>query len=217
MSNFEKSEHDSSKLDISLYLPKHLSQESYEELITKLGNFPNAIDHNLYTTYLQREETVFQGDGLADMPFIKLPNPKVGDVPVIVLSNTCDIDPNNTRSIVNPQITYAAILNLNKYITLLKNKQILNEEQAQSTLAAIRKQKYTQIFYLPKSENGLSYEGIVFLDQVCHCDNKHINRSELHSGKRLFTLSNYGFYLFLMKLSIHFLRMQEGVDRKKDI
>lgn len=31
--------------------------------------------------------------------------------------------------------------------------------------------------------------------------------------KKIFTLSNYGFYMFLVKLSIHFTRVREGVDR----
>jgi hypothetical protein len=29
----------------------------------------------------------------------------------------------------------------------------------------------------------------------------------------LFTLSNFGFYLYLLKLSIHFTRIQEKIDR----
>lgn len=32
-------------------------------------------------------------------------------------------------------------------------------------------------------------------------------------GNKLFTLSNFGLYLFLFKLSVHFTRIQERIDR----
>ena len=32
-------------------------------------------------------------------------------------------------------------------------------------------------------------------------------------GDRLFTFTNYGFYLYLVKLSIHYCRFREGVFR----
>ena len=43
-------------------------------------------------------------------------------------------------------------------------------------------------------------------------DNSYISREELNS-KRLFSLSDYGFYMLLFKLSVHFSRIQEKVNR----
>ena len=45
------------------------------------------------------------------------------------------------------------------------------------------------------------------------------NSSDLYDhlrNHRIFSLSQYGHYLFLFKLSFHFTRMQEGIDRDKE-
>ncbi len=55
-------------------------------------------------------------------------------------------------------------------------------------------------------------ESLVFLDRIWNLDNNYIDRSSLNKS-RLFTLSNTGFYIFLTKLSIHFSRIRERVDR----
>jgi hypothetical protein len=65
---------------------------------------------------------------------------------------------------------------------------------------------------LPKIEGKLD-DSIVFFDRVCNFPNKLIVRQNLKS-RRLFTLSDYGAYLFLFKLSIHFTRIQDKVDRR---
>jgi len=82
-------------------------------------------------------------------------------------------------------------------------------------LEDIRRQRITQIFYLPLG-SSLGYEAIVFLDRINNCDNKSISRENL-SQRRLFVLSDYGFYLFLTKLSFHFSRVQEKIDRNKGV
>jgi len=66
---------------------------------------------------------------------------------------------------------------------------------------------------LPKGA-GLQEESIVFLDRINNISNKVIKSEELQT-RRIFTLSDYGFYLFLLKISIHFSRIQEKVDRNK--
>ena len=56
-------------------------------------------------------------------------------------------------------------------------------------------------------------DSIVFFDRVCNFPNNKIPRENLKE-QRLFTLSDYGSYLFLLKLSIHFTRIQDKVERK---
>ena len=80
---------------------------------------------------------------------------------------------------------------------------------------AIKKQEITQIFYLPKFDGKLE-ESIVFLDRVNNMPNTLIERDKI-SSNRIFTLSDYGAYLFLLKLSIHFTRVQDKVERKSII
>ncbi len=55
-------------------------------------------------------------------------------------------------------------------------------------------------------------DSIVFLDKIYHVDNRFINRDTLED-QRLFSLSDYGFYMLIFKLSVHFSRIQEKVNR----
>ena len=197
--------------DLKLYLPKFLSAESDKELFESLNDFPNNIDSRIYTNYLTDTEIIYQGDGIKDMLVVNLPTTKIKPVPSMILSNTCDIDLENIRNFPS-QIVYTPIFNLKKYKEVLYNKSKKTKEQIDSHIYSITKQEITQIFYLPKLEGKIE-ESIVFFDRVCNMPNKLISRKDL-KGKRLFILSDYGSYLFLLKLSIHFTRIQDKVERK---
>ncbi len=114
------------------------------------------------------------------------------------------------------QICYAPIFNLEKYTDKLKKRDgYKNPENLNQHVEAIKKQHVTQILYLPRG-GDLDYEGIVFLDRMNNCHSSLIDKENL-SAKRIFTLSNYGFYLLLTKISIHFSRLQEKIDRDEGI
>lgn len=196
--------------NIRLYLPKYLSEESTKILLQNIGGFPNNISHSLYTKNLNAD-IIFQGDALLSMPIINLPETEIKSAPALILSNTCDIDLANKRPIAS-QICYTPIFQLNKYIEMLKrNNKYSKKEYLSQHLEKLKKQYITQMIYLPIGV-GLNYEGVVFLDRIVNCQNNHILRNDL-SEKRLFSLSNYGYYLLLTKLSIHFSRLQEKIDR----
>jgi hypothetical protein len=196
--------------DIRLYLPKYLSEESTKDLLKNIGGFPDNISHNLFTKALDNENIIFQGDALKSMLVLNLPEEKIGQAPSIVLSNTCDVEIGNKRFFPS-QICYAPIFRLEKYIgTLQQNNIFTTEEAIEQHIEQIKRQHITQILYLPIG--GLEYEGIVFLDRINNCQNKSITRENLKE-RRLFSLSNYGHYLLLTKLSIHFSRLQEKLDR----
>ena len=55
-------------------------------------------------------------------------------------------------------------------------------------------------------------DSIIYFDQINHCVNTEEISADLNS-RRLFTLSQYGHYLFLLKLSIHFTRLTESIAR----
>lgn len=201
--------------DIRLYLPKYLSEESTRKLLQEIADFPNNHDGSFYTNRLQNDNIIFQGDAIRGLPIINLPDTNIREAPSIILSNTCDIDEVNER-VFPSQICYAPIFNLEKYTNKLKTiDKYRQQERLNQHIEAIRKQYITQILYLPAG-GGLNYEGIVFLDRINNCKNTIIERNNLKQ-KRLFTLSNYGHYLFLMKISIHFSRLQEKVDRNEGV
>lgn len=196
--------------DLKIYLPKFLSSESEKELFEGLKDFPENIDTRLYTDYLKKSKIIFQGDGLNDLLVVNLPNPQIKPVPSVVLSNTCDIDTENERPFPS-QIVYTPLFNLKKYEDLLSKKSSKTEQQIEDHILAIKKQLITQIMFFPGIE-GKMEDSIVFFDKVCNYPSNQYDRGGLEN-KRIFTLSNYGEYLFLLKLSIHFTRIKDKVDR----
>lgn len=197
--------------EVKIYLPKFLSEESDRVLFNGLKDFPENIDERLYTTYLNDTRIIYQGDGLNNLLVVNLPKPEVKPAPSIILSNTCDIDLQNERNFPS-QIVYAPIFSLDKYkLILLKNSK-KSKEQIVDHINAIKRQEITQIFFLPKFDGKLE-ESIVFFDRVNNMPNTLIERDKITTN-RIFTLSDYGAYLFLLKLSIHFTRVQDKVERK---
>jgi hypothetical protein len=199
--------------DLKLYLPKYLSDDSQKKLFSGLKDFPDNLDSRFYTTKLRGEPVIFQGDGIDNLIVLRLPDITKKEKACIVLSNTCDIDPNNKRNFP-AQIVYSPIISLNDYIRKVLSKTNKSENQKEDHLKDIRSQRITQIFYLPEIQGTLD-ESIVFLDRIYNVDNSFVDRDTLDQ-QRLFSLSDYGAYLFLFKLSIHFTRIQDNVDRNSN-
>ena len=195
--------------DIKSYLPKYLSEDNYKNLLKELKSFPKNIDQRLYSKP-QSPGTIFQGDGYKKFPYVDLLHLDLGskEVKGIILSNTCDIDLDNTRP-YSSSIMFAPIIEVAKYTETLMNRGV-NPDIIDDHLKSIRKQSVTSILFLPR--NSRIQESIVFLDRIMNIDNSYICRDQLQS-QRLFTLSDYGFYMLLFKLSVHFSRIQERVNR----
>ncbi len=198
-----------SEEEIQRYLPKYLSPESYREIISELRDFPDNLDKRLYS--LLDDNILFQGDIIKDFPIIDLTCIDYGMKlkNAIILSNTCDICYDNNRSISN-NIVYAPLVELDKFISVLQNNG-LQANVIKDQVTAIKQQRNTSILFLPAS--GTIKDSIVLLDNLFNIKTSYIKRNTI-TNIRLASLSNYGFYLLLFKLSIHFCRMQERVDRK---
>jgi hypothetical protein len=155
---------------------------------------------------------IFQGDALNEMPSITFPDTETVKCKAIVLSNSCDINLENPRPF-RSHIIYSPIARLSSYIEVLKSEGI-NHDKLINHIQDIKNQTITQVLYLPQHKLGPDEDCIVFLDRICHCDNASINRDAIQE-KRLFSFGNFGFYLFLLKISIHFTRVREKIDRDK--
>lgn len=197
--------------DIRLYLPKYLSPETEGKLFDDLKGYPENIDARMYGFIGKSDSVLYQGDGLNSMPVVILPSKESRDVPCIVISNTCDINPENEKKYA-PNVVYAPVASLRKYREVLLENRVYTEQQAEDHIRSVRLQEIAQIFYLPVSQY-VNEESIVLFDRVCNCEASFIDRKKLGVA-RFFSLSQFGFYVFLIKLSIHFTRMQERVDRK---
>lgn len=195
--------------EIRIYLPKYLSAENYDTLIRELEDFPDNIDQRMYTS-IADENLLCQGDVIKDMPYAEIDHLEMGvkNKDCIVLSNTCDIDPNNKR-FFNSHIMYAPLIELAKYKKVLLDHGV-SEQQITGHINSIKEQRVSQILYLPESQSF--NESIVFLDKVINIDHRYIDRLTL-KDRRLVSLSDYGFYMLLFKISVHFCRLQENVVR----
>jgi len=200
--------------EVKRYLPQYLSSTAQQELFKELDHFPDNIDQRIYTSQLFEEENIFQGDGIQNLLYINFPSTAIGEVPGMILSNTCDIDPSNKR-LMPLRMVYTPILNLGKYEqSLIKGHVETGKKSIQSInshMFDIRKQYISHIFYLPKG-GRLQNDSIIFFDRLNNCPADSIEGQEL-SNRRIFTLSDYGFYLFIFKLSVHFTRIRDGVSR----
>ncbi len=196
--------------ELKLYLPKYLSTESEKNLFENLKDFPYNIDSRIYSNINLNESTILQGDGLEGLLVINLPDKTINETKAMVLSNTCDVYENNER-IYPSSICYTPIINLDKFLNKLEIKKIASPQKIFQFVDSLKKQKISQIFFLPKS-GKLQNDSFIFFDKINSCDNNRIPRNRLIQNK-IFTLSNYGFYLFIFKLSIHFSRIREGLDR----
>jgi hypothetical protein len=126
----------------------------------------------------------------------------------VVLSNTCDVAPENPRDLpVN--IIFAPLIPLEGYTALLLGAGV-TQQSIDDKVAAIRRQRITSLFYVPTG-GGLTSEHIVLLEDI-HTMPAKIYEEERATAK-IFTLSQAGFYLFILKLSIHFCRFHENLTR----
>lgn len=190
---------------IKLYLPKYLSPEHSKELYSELSRFPN-----IPSFYFDRDdlrEQLLQGDGWKGFIAIHFETGTRKTVSGVVISNSCDVSPENTRN-TPIHILFAPLVNLAKYVEILRSSG-KTDPQIADILAGIRAQKVSYIFYLP-SHPGVIEESLILLDDIhAHPLSDFLQRERAC----LFRLSQTFFYIFLIKLSIHFSRFQEGVQR----
>jgi hypothetical protein len=194
--------------DLRIFIPSYLTPEDQAQLLSEIRGFPSAVYTNFYLNP-ESNDAILQGDGLQDIDIYNLPDIYSRPGHSIVISNTCDLDPANER-IFPTRIIYSPIISIAKYIQLLQNKG-LSEERITTHLRDIRKQIITQIFFIP-SGRGYPEDAIIFLDHLISIRNNRDTYNNLRN-KRLFSLTNSSYYLFLTKLSIHMTRFNDGINR----
>ena len=192
-----------------LYLPQYLSSLERDVLRKELASFPtDGTKDTIYTSALDGVNYLLQGDGIDEMPYVNLPDLKIGKVPGILFSNTCDMSIENKR--INPcRIMFAPLIDFSKYSQKVYAN--FDKEKADSHLNDLKRKYITQAIYLPKGAK-LKNDSIFFFDRAISLPLTE-EFVEQFCKKKLFTLSNFGFYLFLLKISIHFTRIQEKIDR----
>lgn len=194
--------------DFRLYLPKYLSPEEQNKLLEEIRYFTQVTSERpFYSASLKSKPNLFQGDIVSDVIMARYEDRTYREVKGMLISNTCDASDDNPR-MYDLSLTFAPIIDLSKYEQGLKR--VHDAVKVDNHIKAIRNQELTTFFYLPAGF-GFS-ERVVVFDKLFSLPRTLCEREKM-TASRISCLSNFGFYLLLFKLSYHFSRIQERVNR----
>lgn len=187
-----------------LALPPYLAEFDKRRLLKQLQGFPSGSSFFGITD----DDEPVQGDAWHGFQILSPSSGAHEPVTGVVISNTCDLaaanDPQPDQNVV-----FAPLLDVGLYAKgLLSTGQ--TQDQVSSRLDQIRKQQIHRIFFIPRNGN-FGGERLILLDDLYTQPLLDLDRRPM---QKLFSLSNYGWYVFLMKLSVHFTRMTDGVPRR---
>ena len=194
---------------LSSWFPDYLSVEANEAFQKAFGRFDSL--RSIFSS-----SQIGNVQGAAFTGFVVLRKKGAGqceekEVSGIILSNSCDIDERNRRDYpIN--VTFAPLLSLDALGALWRSAGV-NEEQISSKLNMVKRQTVSHLFYLPNGPHSeeavadFSMLGVMRMDDF-------MNKS---TKRHIFTLDQVGYYFLLIKLSIHFLRLTDGVQREPQL
>jgi hypothetical protein len=196
--------------NLGRHLPYYLTAQDQQELVKELRAIASGGTANYFLSAHNdtfREE-MLQGDGWRGFQLFLFDSGERRSIKGLVLSNSCDISPENSRDLP-ARVIFAPLVRLSSYRALLENSRI-SKEQVEAKITSIRQQKPYNIFFLPAG-GPLEEDHIVRFDEAQSMPVSAHTKSA--AREKLFTLSNTGFYMLTFKLSIHFCRLQEKIRR----
>lgn len=189
-------------------IPYYLTQEAASGLLEELKNYSDKTE--FYTSRYPSE--LLQGDGWQGFTLFDFNTNSGRSVKAIVLSNSCDISTENARD-VSPKITFVPLIKFSRLQKIFEDAG-KNPAAVEQKMLAIREQKNTSFFFLP-AQTSLTEDYVAWLSDVHSMPSANFIANT--SKAKVFTLNMTGFYLFLFKLSIHFCRFHENLDRSEEI
>ena len=192
------------------YLSSYLAAEKVNDLFESIRNFPQNIN-KIYTQ--ETRNYYLQGDCVGNIPICRLNiynNELITNISynkVIILNNSCDMSESREGGIKTDYF-YTPLLSMKKYKEKLKTLGN-TDNQINNKVKDIKSQTLSNIMYFPPFQNE-EEDYLVFFDKIFSCQYNVFQH--LCSG-RIFSLSNYGFYSLIFKMSVHFLRIREKEDR----
>jgi len=161
--------------------------------------------------YPTRDPEPLQGDVWGRIDVFNFSTGERKRVRALLVSNSCDISTGNERYL-SPKVTVATVIPLGAYQQLLLTNG-LPEQRVSDHLKQVRAQAVTHLFYLPGGA-AMDGEHVALLQDLHSLPTQAM--AEDPSKPRLASLSQCAFYLLLFKLSVHFCRFLEGVDRGQE-
>jgi len=208
--------------DIEKYLPAYLSNISKNYLGNYIkNNFPRSSDPNyVYSNSLK--DRFYQGDVIFELinPILNIEEGKfeIEYRDGILFSNSCNAEKENSR-LIELSLNFAQIIPLKELLEFLRNKNF-SEERISNFERDVKSNSFNYFFYLPElSENGkvVIEESLVRFDRIITIPMKFFyekySKSYKPEGDKIISLSQYGFWFFLFKISFYFSRMNEDIER----
>ncbi|MEW6157036.1 MAG: hypothetical protein AB1813_06360 [Verrucomicrobiota bacterium] len=181
-----------------------------EKVASLLAALKKVPEFGWLLTAPHAEEHRLQGDLLADFP-VALIAPDGRSVSkrfaVMILNNTCDLQPKRS-SFVN----VAPVIDFEEFTKAEIAKR--GEDGARSYLHDIRSNRVLEMLWLPPFHT-FRHGAIVFLDRIGTAAIQ-IYEHSLGSNARLASLSQNGFYYFLIKITTHLARAESAEVRRDD-
>jgi len=191
-------------------IPYYLTAEDQKILVNELKAISAGEGASYFLSDYNNDfgSAMLQGDGWRGFKVCLLEKGELRSVRGLVLSNSCDVDLNNKRDLPS-RVIFAPIVKLSIFEKILKDSGI-DDGKITEKLSAIRSQRTTNIFYLPAG-GPLKEDHLIRFDETHSMPLSLYNDSD--EKEKLFTLSNTGFYMLILKLSVHFCRLQENINR----
>lgn len=193
------------KEELERFVPYYLPADRQRALVKALREYPHFTGPFYAST---EDPEPLQGDGWQSLRIVDVESGDRDAVRGLVLTNSCDLAKGNKRMLPT-RVTFSPLIRLGAYAEHLRNAGV-EPHRIDAHLKDVRDQAVTSIFYLPPNER-LTDEHICLLDEAYTLPIGMFPQD--HRSDRIFTLSNTGFYLFLFKLTVHFCRMHEEIDR----
>ena len=199
---------------IETLFPKELSLQGKGRLREGLKQFLSTSSQSkVYTDFYSNSTYAYflQGDLIFDLRFPtwdgKSRKYHKEYFDAVLISNTCDIDEFNQRSIPK-QVLLAKLVSFSDFEEGLFQQQ---EEKHETILNSLRNQEFSNLMYFP-SIKGIEY--IAVLDELSWITNEELNLLKNDIGQnRIASLDLFGYYLLMFKLSYHLCRLPEEIDR----
>ena len=180
-------------------IPISLESTWFYSLHTSSISYQGDIIDKFYVSF-----TDLEGDNIITQA--------IEDQACMLMSNTCDMYfEDKTRE---KYISVAPIFNYDEFANSPKPA-AYSEQGWIDFLKDVRENKITDILYIP-GKNGIN-DSVVLLDMITSFDPKLLSAMiEKESTKRILTLSQIGYYFFLIKLTYHFARYEDKDEVKRD-
>lgn len=209
--------------DYNTFLPPYLKRPEKNRLTSALEQFKSRenkkeFDSKLYTDFFlpgNRIDHFIQGDLIKEIRNSDWdPKARVFSkiyLTSVLLSNSCDISPDNPRDIPK-QAIFAPVMDLPGLLATLKEDDHSDEKISQIE-RRIKDQNYSNLVYLPPNP-GDNTEYVVWLDKVFSFPSEELmTYIPTINAERISSLDKFGLYILLTKLSYHFCRLPESDDR----